>query len=211
MPENSKVTIKALIMGGHEVTVSGGDEKEAIKNISLFSQLPDACPVCQASLFFTYRKVAAKGEKKGGTFYGVKCKGGPAHEKYFHTHDNEAQNLYLIATEEFQLEYAARSAQSSGYEEPPDNGRQQQTRPDREARDSFNQPDNGDAQQQQPEHGGPTSGQRTLMSKLLADVGMTLDQAYIATGAKKKWDDMNPGQAALFIDAVKNIKKEVAF
>lgn len=204
MPENSKVTIKALIMGGHEVTVSGGDEKEAIKNISLFSQLPDACPVCQASLFFTYRKVAAKGEKKGGTFYGVKCKGTPAHEKYFHTHDNEAQNLYLIATEEFQLEYAARSAQSSGYDEPPDNGRQQRQGP----RDDFNLPA---APPQPAANGGPTSGQRTLMSKLLADKRMVMDQAYALTGATKKWEEMTPQQAAAFITAFTEKSSEVPY
>lgn len=202
MPEQ-RVTIEALVMGSHKITVSGVDEKEAIKNISLFSQIPDACPECGSALFFTYRKVAAKGDKKGGTFYGIKCKGMPAHEKYFHTHDNEAQNLYLIASEGFELEYAARGAQDSGQ---PERGRQEQPRDDFNARDSRpaqnQQQDNGNGEQH-ARSGGPTSGQRTLLTNLLTRESVTLNDAYELTRASKKLEEMSVGECARFIDAVK--------
>lgn len=113
MPDNL-VTIEAMVLGAHRISITGSDEKDAVKRISLFSSLPDKCPKCGAVLFFTYRKVAAKGDKKGGTFYGVKCRGAQPHEKYFHVHDNEAQSLYWVEREEFQIAFTARQQDEQG-------------------------------------------------------------------------------------------------
>lgn len=195
-------------LGPLTVEATGEREQEIFEKLDFWTRLPSQCGVCAAPVGLACRRTT------GGNYYLLRCTSQPAHEAQVRQHKPaNGGGLYFRADEQFELEWAARNAQSSGYDEPPDNNGQQQ-RPDREARDSFNSRDElnapGVAATEQG-NGGPTSGQRTLMSKLLTDMGLTLEQAYAATGATKKWEEMNAGQAARFIDAVKNIKREVAF
>lgn len=198
-------------IGTLTVEVTGEQPKDIIQQLAFFGTLPAACPFeveggpCNFALQLTFKTVVpAQGEHKGKTlkYYGLRCANTPAHECNFGQRADDGSIFYKGASS-FQIEYKAREGAQDYTSDHEDHGRQQQSAPREQARDSFNQPDNG--------NGGPTSGQRTLMSKLLADLGMSLDQAYVATGATKRWEEMNAGQAARFIDAVKNIKKEVAF
>lgn len=110
-----QITAKAL-GGTHEITISGDNEQDAIRQIALFSALPPACPECAAGLFFTYRKVQQSQGKRGGEYFGLRCLGEPAHEKYFHVHNNEAKTLYWVDKEKFEVEYAARQGEDArGY------------------------------------------------------------------------------------------------
>jgi hypothetical protein len=209
-------------IGTLTVEVTGEEPKDIIRQLAFFGTLPAACPYdlegapCNYALQLTFKTVVPQhGEHKGKTlkYYGLRCANTPAHECNFGQRADDGSIFYKGASS-FQVEYKAREGAQDYHGDHEDHGRQQQqSAPRQEPRDDFNETAAGVAPTQQSEHGngGPTSGQRTLMSKLLADMGLTLEQAYTATGASKKWEEMNAGQAARFIDAVKNIKKEVAF
>lgn len=225
---NCYATVKENVMpirvrqeiGTLTVEVTGEQPKDIIQQLAFFGTLPAACPFdveggpCNFALQLTFKTVVPQqGEHKGKTlkYYGLRCANTPAHECNFGQRADDGSIFYKGASS-FQLEYKARDAQESGY--GGHNEHQPPAQPQREQpRDDFNETAAGVVPTQQPEHGngGPTAAQRTLMSRLLGELGMTLEQVYVATGATKKWDEMNAGQAARFIDAVKNVKKEVAF
>lgn len=211
-------------IGTLTVEVTGEQPKDIIQQLAFFGTLPAACPFdveggpCNFALQLTFKVVVPQqGEHKGKTlkYYGLRCANTPAHECNFGQRADDGSIFYKGALS-FQLEYKAREAQESGYgghEHHQPAQQQRETRPDHEARDSFNRRDEAEGQvlAEQSNNGGPTSGQRTLMSKLLADAKITIGDAQRMTGATLKWDEMSPGQAARFIDAVKEKVKEVAF
>jgi hypothetical protein len=225
---NCYVTVKENVMltviqkiGTLTVQVAGEQPKDIIEQLSFFGSLPATCPFeveggpCGFALQLTYKAFVPKSGQHAGKnlkYYGMRCSNQPAHECNFGQR-TDGGAIYYKGPESFQLDYNAREQMESGHGGYEDHGQQQQSAPREQARDSFNETAAGVAPTQQPEHGngGPTSGQRTSMSKLLADMGLTLAQAQTATGATLKWEEMNAGQAARFIDAVKNIKREVAF
>jgi len=212
--ENAMLKVTQQV-GALAVEVAGESPKDVIEQLGFFGSLPAVCPFeveggpCGHPLQFTYKAFTPRQGQHAGKllkYYGLRCSNVPAHECNFGVR-TDGGALYYKGKESFEIEFEARKQFESGNHEGYDDNRQH-------PRDDFNQTDNdGHVQQQaaQPEHGGPTAGQRTLMSKLLGDLGMNIEQARTATGATLKWEEMNPGQAARFIDAVKNLKKEVAF
>lgn len=82
--------VKIIIPVGHmTVEVTGAEEKEAIERAAFFSELPQECPVCQATLMFGYRRPQGKFD-----YYSVYCTGKPSHEAVFGIHNNEARSLF---------------------------------------------------------------------------------------------------------------------
>lgn len=187
-------------IGALDVKVTGESPHEVIEQFSFFGALPAQCPVegCGHALQLTYKVVGEKRYK----YYGMKCANTPAHECNFGQRTDDS-SLYYKGAESFGLEFRAREAEESGQDahEP-----RQQRRDDFNARDSRpaqnQQQDNGNGEQPS-RSGGPTSGQRTLLTNLLTRESVTLNDAYELTRASKKLEEMSVGECARFIDAVK--------
>lgn len=199
-----KVTQK---IGALDVEVTGESPHEVIEQFSFFGALPAKCPVegCGHALQLTYKVVGEKRYK----YYGMKCSNTPAHECNFGQRTDD-HSLYYKGADSFGLEFRAREAEESGQgaHEPRQQQRREQPRDDFNARDSRpqagqQQQSNGDGEQQGARSGGPTSGQRTLITNLLTRASLTLDDAYEMTRASKKLEEMSVGECARFIDAVK--------
>ena len=73
------IKLSAKLSSGLQVTIEAANQKEAIKQIAFFSELPSCCPQCQGELKFTYRKV------DDNEYYGLKCIK-QAHETSFGQH-----------------------------------------------------------------------------------------------------------------------------
>ena len=73
------IRLSAKLSNGLQVTIEAENQKEAIKQMAFFSELPSYCPECQGELKFTYRKV------DDNEYYGIKCKTGN-HETSFGQH-----------------------------------------------------------------------------------------------------------------------------
>lgn len=196
-------------IGALTVEVAGEQPKDIIQQLAFFGTLPGLCPfpvdaetTCDFLLQLTFKVVVPQsGEHKGKTlkYYGMRCANTPAHECNFGQRADDGSIFYKGANS-FQMEYKAREAMESGqHSDHPI-----QTRQDTQARDSFNARDDSPQQNgggEQPRQ-GPTSGQRTYMTKLLTDAHITLNDAYEMTKATKNFEEMPPAVAAKFITAV---------
>lgn len=60
-----------------KATATGDDSKRVLEEVAFFSELPAACPFCEAPVNFYFRN------PKDFTYYGLKCTGTPAHECTF--------------------------------------------------------------------------------------------------------------------------------
>lgn len=86
----AKLTL--AILEGLVVEITGDDNKELIKDAEFWGSLPNACPICGASLRFTHRK-PGKDE-----FHGLECSGPVTHETSFGKRQDEEQTLYYKGT-----------------------------------------------------------------------------------------------------------------
>lgn len=71
------------------IEITGADAKEVIKQASFWSEVPDKCGLCGASVFLFYRS------PEGNTYYGLRCSGEVTHETNFGQYKNEAEGLYF--------------------------------------------------------------------------------------------------------------------
>jgi hypothetical protein len=185
-------------MGDLTVRVEGETPQEIFKNLSFWSSLPKECGVCGAPLVLTHRS------PKGNDYYHVQCTSVPAHEAQVRQHKTDkGGGLYFAKDEKFHDLWQGRDEEDESGAAPT----QQQAAP---ARDSFNAressaPRQNGAQSQTASGngGGPTSGQRTLLQKVLEAKGLSVADAEIALGAEKRFDKMSVPEAVKFIDAAK--------
>lgn len=74
-----------------QVTIQGQSAKELVKAAAFWASIPPDCPICGAEIFFTYRT------PRDYEYFGLKCRGTPAHETNFGEHKEEAKGLYYKA------------------------------------------------------------------------------------------------------------------
>lgn len=69
--------LKIPLPGIGTVEIDGDEETTIIAQAAFWTELPEACPICGATLRLSHRK------PKGFTYYGLVCKGSPEHECNF--------------------------------------------------------------------------------------------------------------------------------
>jgi len=73
MPVKIQVKINSTTI----VEAYGPDEKEAIRLVAFFTELPKKCPLCGEKLYLTYRS------PQTFHYYGMACEGSPRHKVNF--------------------------------------------------------------------------------------------------------------------------------
>ena len=81
------IKLSAKLSTGLQVTIEAENQKDAIKQLAFFSELPSCCPQCQGELKFTYRNV------DDNEYFGFKCKK-QGHETSFGQHKSGGGLFY---------------------------------------------------------------------------------------------------------------------
>lgn len=99
-----KISIAAAT--GATVEITGETAQKIIQQAAFWQAIPRQCPLCAASLAFTFR------QPQEDPYYGLICAGSPAHEMNFGVHKaNRGGGLYYDE-KKWKLAYGARRGES---------------------------------------------------------------------------------------------------
>lgn len=86
--------------------------QELIKQAAFVSEWPDHCPICEASIFLTFRSPS------GNDYYGLQCNGSPAHEVNLHERKEASGGGMYYKPEEWTTAYKDRNKDGGGSSTP---------------------------------------------------------------------------------------------
>jgi hypothetical protein len=86
-----KINIK---VGGSTIQLEEETDKKLIKSASFWEELPKKCPMCSSEVGLFHRYAVNAQTKKGGDFFGLRCKGKTIHEVNFGQHNNQEGTLF---------------------------------------------------------------------------------------------------------------------
>lgn len=97
-----------------KLTLSGEVQKlqHIVRLMSFLEELPDHCPICEAEVHFFYRN------PKDYDYYGLRCKGTPAHETNFGQKKKTGELFYKGKWEE-EYQGDGNGSKPTRQEEPP--------------------------------------------------------------------------------------------